>query len=107
MIDMRLTSAVLLLTSASMSLNAMNGADVTPLINNVSQFENGVGSDAANLIDGNASTECRLPGASFTVKLAHGITETRHSVFDLLYLREQPMCPRALLYMACMMKMAH
>ena len=65
---MRLTSAVLLLTSASMSLNAMNGADVTPLINNVSQFENGVGSDAANLIDGNASTECRLPGASFTVK---------------------------------------
>lgn len=75
MIDMRLTSAVLLLTSASMSLNAMNGADVTPLINNVSQFENGVGSDAANLIDGNASTECRLPGASFTVKLAHGITD--------------------------------
>ncbi len=66
---MRLTSAVLLLTSASLSLNAMSGADVTPLISDVSQFVQGVDSDAANLIDGNASTECRLSGTSFTVRL--------------------------------------
>ncbi|WP_297063800.1 hypothetical protein [uncultured Duncaniella sp.] len=73
---MRLTSAVLLLTSASLSLNAMDshGADVTPLISDVSQFVQGVGSDAAKLIDGNASTVCSLPGASFTVKLPEGLT---------------------------------
>lgn len=72
---MRLTSAVLLLTSASLSLNAMSGADVTPLISDVSQFVQGVDSDAANLIDGNASTECRLSGTSFTVRLSKGLTD--------------------------------
>ena len=75
MIDMRFTSVVLLLTSVSMSLKAMGGADVTPLINDASQFVTGVGSDASNLIDGNASTVCRLPGSSFTVRLPKGITE--------------------------------
>ena len=72
---MRLASAVLLLTSASMSLNAMSGADVTPLITDESQFVKSVDLDAANLIDGNPATVCRLPGTSFTVKLSKGITE--------------------------------
>lgn len=57
-----------------MSLNAMGGADVTPLITDVSQFVHGVDSDAANLIDGNASTVCRLSGSSFTVRLPKGVT---------------------------------
>lgn len=74
MIDMRLSSVVMLLASASMALNAMNGADITPLITDPSQFVSGVGEDAANLIDGDASTVCGLSGSSFTVVLPHGVT---------------------------------